>query len=60
MRLQVLHLPAPADEYPFVLVVDDVGPSPSHTEALAESADRIAAKVGARAVLFFSEPVEVL
>lgn len=59
MRLQVLHLPGPADENPFALIVDDVGTG-SHVSSLAESADGIAAKVGARAVLFFSEPVEVL
>jgi hypothetical protein len=26
MRIQLLHLPAPADEYPFVLVIDECRP----------------------------------
>ena len=55
MRLQVMHLPAPPDEYPFLLIID--GASTTSESTLA---DGLAEMVGARAVLVFADEVEVL
>lgn len=55
MRIQVMHLPAPADEFPFALVIDQCD-SP---ESIRH--DLLAAKegIGARGVLVFESEVEV-
>lgn len=56
-RIQVLHLPAPPDEYPFALIVDQMaeGDFPDLAE-LKELADY----VGARGLLVSTGTVEVL
>ncbi len=55
MRLQVMNLPAPADQFPFVLIVDkcddDLIP--------AGSLDGFKQQTGATSVLVFSGEVEV-
>jgi hypothetical protein len=56
MRLQVMHLPAPPDQYPFALVIDECKSPPAdrgQMEGLKHAID-------ARAVLVFSETVEVV
>lgn len=58
MRLQVMHLPAPADSYPFALVIDqcenpdDLGDLSTITSAAKET-------LGATGVLVFAAEVEV-
>lgn len=52
-RLQILHIPAPPDEYPFVLVIDKV-------EDPIDISSDIVDRMGAQAVLVFREEVEVL
>ncbi len=54
MRLQVMHLPAPADEYPFALVIDQCE-NPERFADLGETKSMI----GARAILVFEGEVEV-
>ena len=54
MRLQVLHLPAPADEYPFAIVIDQC----DHPEEIGDLSR--AEPLGARGVLVFREEVEVV
>lgn len=59
MRIQVLHLPAPADEWPFVLVFDQC----SSSAALALTVEHVTGlkeMTGARGVLYFEATVEVL
>lgn len=57
MRIQILHLPAPADDYPFALVIDE---APALDEQSADGLRSIKGDIGARAVLVFRETVEVL
>ena len=55
MRIQLLHLPAPEDEFPFALVVDQC------TEPAMRDLERLRKEdVGARCVLVFADTVEVL
>jgi hypothetical protein len=60
MRLQVLHLPGPADEYPFALVIDQASETDAAPLRGPESAPSIKEATGAKAVLVFSQTVEVL
>ena len=53
-RIQVMHLPAPADEYPFILVIDEV----ENIEGY-QFTDKIREQTGASAVLVFEDRVEV-
>lgn len=53
-RIQVMHLPAPADEYPFILVIDQVG----DLEGLGDLSS-VREDTGAKAVLVFADEVEV-
>lgn len=57
MRLQIMHLPAPPDEYPFALVLD--GCTEADTEAFGSASDGVKEALGARAVLVFAGEVEV-
>ena len=56
-RIQILHLPAGPDDYPFALVLDELDELPNgpYAEALKGLKDEI----GARAVLVFEGPVEI-
>ena len=54
-RIQVLHLPGGADDYPFALVIDGWTGSPESLSELHGVKDEI----GASAVLVFEEEVEV-
>lgn len=58
MRLQVMHLPAPADEYPFALVIDQCE-NPDDLGDLSMVSDVAKASLGARGVLVFNAEVEV-
>lgn len=57
MRLQILHLPGPADEYPFALVIDDV---PDARTFMDVELKRARDATGAVGVLVFRETVEVV
>ena len=58
MRLQVLHLPGPRDEFPFALVVDQVSEDLSLDDVI-ELLGPFGAGVGARATLVTTTAVEV-
>lgn len=56
MRLQVMHLPAPADEFPYVLVIDQCEDVDSLGNLIAPETK---AAIGARGILVFEGEVEV-
>ncbi len=58
-RIQIMRLPAPADEYPFVLILDDVGTESAH-DLVSQLMEGALEAVGARAVLVFPFKVEVV
>ncbi len=55
MRLQVLHLPAPANEHPFVLVIDKVRDGDMESFDL-EALNR---RIGSRTVVWWDGEVEI-
>lgn len=57
MRLQILNLPAPAGEHPFVRIIDEAEPGLLRDASVIEE---LKAGVGARAVLCFEQRVEVV
>lgn len=57
MRLQILHLPAPAHEYPFALILDQAGESHQVDSAELQQASH---DIGAKAVLVFADTVEIV
>lgn len=56
MRLQVMHLPAPPDEYPFALVIDQCDDPEAFLTAATGAAKEA---LGARGVLVFESEVEI-
>ena len=61
MRLQVLMLPAPGDETPWALILDDVGgPREDHFAEIVRSLNDAVKRLGGKGALVFSEKVEVL
>lgn len=60
MRLQVMHLPAPPDEYPFLLIIDGFPVASQRPSEMAQLRDVLSERTGARTVLFFEQEVEVL
>ncbi|MDT0608868.1 hypothetical protein [Streptomyces lancefieldiae] len=60
-RLQILELPECSgdDRPPFVLVVDQFDPPPYPSEPWPPMFDGVAEKIGARAVLVFTETIDI-
>lgn len=57
MRIQILHLPAPPDEFPFALIIDQASTAEAEDPAFRDP--RLAESIGARAALAFEGTVEL-
>lgn len=61
MRIQVLHLPGPENEWPFALVFDQCDPAVGGLDQWkADIGQLVPAEVGARHIFVFAGTVEVL
>lgn len=58
MRLQILPLPAASDQYPFVLVMDEV--KTREADSVRAGLEELRDRVGARAVLVFEDSIDLV